>query len=77
MAKLMLHRSREIGKIKSNPMLRLALWAYAGESCQGCGRKIVTLADMVDTVWWPWEGGRIGHDRCYRRWQARMQKALH
>ena len=71
MAKLMLHRSKEIGHIKSKPLLWLVIGAYSGETSQGCGRKIVTLADMVDTVWWPWEGGRIGHDRCYRKWMAK------
>ena len=72
MAKLMMHRAKAIGRIKSDPLLRLAMWQYSGEVCQGCGRKIVTLSDMVDTVWWPWEGGRIGHGKCYRKWLAKQ-----
>lgn len=72
MVKLMWHRAREIGRINANPMLRLALWAYSGEVCQGCGKKIVTIADIIDTAWWPHAGGRIGHEKCYRRAMARQ-----
>jgi hypothetical protein len=71
MAKLMLHRSKQIGMVKSKPMLYWIMVSYSGETCQGCGRKIVTLADLVETVSWPHDGGRIGHDRCFRRAMAK------
>jgi hypothetical protein len=67
MAKLMMKTAKNTGHIKANPLLHLAISMYLGETCQGCGRTFKTLASMVDSVWWPHEHGRIGHDRCYRR----------
>jgi hypothetical protein len=65
MSKLMMKTAIEVGKIKANPLLWLAVSAYLGEKCQGCGRQFKTLASMVGSVWWPHENGRIGHELCY------------
>jgi hypothetical protein len=51
--------------IKNDPLLRLILSTYLGDTCQGCGQTFNTLQDMKDSVWWPHEKGRIGHRRCF------------
>ena len=43
----------------------MALSMYLGEECQGCGKVYETLEELKDTVWWPWEKGRIGCKGCF------------
>ena len=45
-------------------LVELALSMYDGEECQGCHKKL-TPPEVREAVWWPWEGGRIGHEECY------------
>ena len=52
-------------RIKSDPVRQIAFGAYLGETCQGCGKIIDTFEDMMRTVWWPHDKGRIGHKRCF------------
>ena len=56
---------RILENIKSDPVRQLCFGAYLGEICQGCGKPIDSFEDMMRTVWWPHEKGRIGHKRCY------------
>lgn len=48
-------------------LLKLGMSQFLGEECQGCGKIFMTFDDLKDTVWWPWDGGRIGHDECYKK----------
>ena len=50
---------------QSDPPLDIALMAFVGEKCQGCQKTFETIESLNDSVWWPWEGGRIGHKKCY------------
>ena len=52
-------------RIKSDPVRQIVFGAYLGETCQGCGKIIDTFEDMMRTVWWPHDKGRIGHKRCF------------
>jgi hypothetical protein len=47
--------------------LRLALSCYVGEKCQGCGNAFASIEEIKNTnaVWWPHDGGRIGHKKCF------------
>jgi len=52
-------------------LLRMALSMYLGERCQGCGKIFDTVESLDDTVWWPHDGGRIGHKTCFEADQAK------
>ena len=46
-------------------MLEAAHLIFRGEKCKGCGQAFDSPSSMSKIVWWPWEGGRIGHEECY------------
>lgn len=54
--------------MKVTKLMAMVLSQFLGEECQGCGKVFMTLDDLKDTVYWPWEKGRIGHKQCYERW---------
>ena len=60
-----------LARIKADPVRRMVFSAYLGETCQGCGKTIDSFEDMMDTVWWPHDGGRIGHKKCYETRKAK------
>ena len=51
-------------------LLRLAASMYLGETCQGCGKTFETFESLENAVWWPHDGGRIGHRECYEAAKA-------
>jgi hypothetical protein len=58
---------RHEGVMIKDDFMTIALLAYTGEICQGCGKSFDTIEDIKqgEAVWWPWEKGRIGHKACY------------
>lgn len=58
----------------SDAILKIVLSAYLGEKCQGCGQRFETIDSLKDSVWWPWDEGRIGHKECFELHQKRTEK---
>ena len=46
-------------------MLNLLMTPYLGEKCQGCGKAFETIDQLREAVWWPHDGGRVGHKTCF------------
>lgn len=62
---------RWMRETETEPLTMLRASAHKGERCQGCGVAFRSARDVLtDTVWWPWQLGRIGHRECYRRAHA-------
>ena len=45
-------------------LIKLAMSVYLGEKCV-CGHKFKTLDELKEIVWFPHNGGRIAHKKCY------------
>jgi hypothetical protein len=65
-------KTRDPGPL--DPLVRMALSMYLGEECQGCHKTFDPLESLNDSVWWPWEKGRIGHKSCYEQANARGER---
>lgn len=51
--------------IEHEALLKLCLSAYVGETCQGCGKTFDNIDQVKESVWWPHDGGRLGHPKCF------------
>ena len=64
----------EITTENKDDLLKVALGMYLGEKCQGCGKAFETLGDLENAVWWPWDGGRVGHKSCFDKDQEKKSQ---